>query len=632
MKIISLLQRAFVSFIYAMLVAIPFDLVCFYFDRPYSFYVFLLIIVAGFLFFFFCSVVRKKFWIAALILLTVCLATTVSMYVFYLKGDYRLNDDSKASLFSDKKVMVLLPHQDDEIIVAGGVIEEYIKYGSDVSLAYAISTGTNRLHEVLNVAADMGIEEENVFFLGYGDYLYDIDAKKHFYNLPDDHVLSDYSGRNSTFGLDDHPAYNQGNLSTKANLRSDLISLLLEEKPEIIYCVSVEFHADHSAVALLLDEAMAEILRLEPDYRPVLMMSSCYTTSHYMVNDFHAENLRSSQDAHGHAYFAEVYDWNSRVRLPVSPEGLSRSIFGCKTFQHTRMHGSQPMHRSAESIVNGDKVFWLRDTNSLCYLAQMETSSGNAALLNDFKLFDNNDLVTDFKALSANTWVPDKGDAEKCVSVTFANSSNIQRICLYDDPSRDNNILNAIISFDDGSSLKTGPLNTFGCTTIEVDKKDVKSFSVKILESEGEGAGLSEIEAYSQQVDYGFDFIKLQNMQGDFIYDCYIDESCTESFEVYAPGIDSEFCVSVDNPKCSASIDNGIVTVSCPKNELCELVVTSEDGVYSDKAIISNPGKFMRKIGPSIESKLRYFRCSNFINSNTNLLKYTILYRLEMLF
>ena len=40
-------------------------------------------------------------------------------------------DNGKAELYAGQKVMLLVPHQDDDINVLGGVIEEYTKYGSD---------------------------------------------------------------------------------------------------------------------------------------------------------------------------------------------------------------------------------------------------------------------------------------------------------------------------------------------------------------------------------------------------------------------------------------------------------------------------------------------------------------------
>ena len=306
-----------------------------------------------------------------------------------------------------------------------------------------------------------------------------------------------------------------------------------------------------------------------------------------------------------------MYNWEDRLRLPINGSGLSRSVFGCDAFQQFSLHKSQNIRLQSEGAINGDKVFWLRDTNSLCYIADVSTSSGISEFLNDFKLFDSYDITASLKLISDNTWVPAADDSKKTAFVSLEEPSYIQRICLYDDPDKTSNVLNALITFDDGSSIETGALNKNSVTEIIVEKDNVKSFSVKLLETQGAKAGLTEIEAYSSQIDYGFDFIKVQNMQGDFLYDYYIDKKGEENFMVYSSGVDGEFKVTSDNPNCSVKYENQVITVKCPKGQRCVITVTSDDGRYSDTVVISNPGRFMRETGPWLEQSVRQFRKYN---------------------
>lgn len=550
------------------------------------------------------------------------------LFNFYSKGDYAVEDNGKAQLYGGRNVLLLSPHEDDELLMAGGVLEEYVKYGSKVKLAFltngdASTAAEVRINEALNAAAALGVSKENVYFLGYGDHMV---SGVHIYNLPDDVAVTSQAGYSSTYALPQLPAYHQGQAYTKANMRSDIKDLILELKPDTIICAEVELHPDHSGLSLLLDEAMAEILRQDDSYQPIILKSSCYATGFYAVEDFYALNLESTQLPNSENFLG-MYRWEDRLRLPVNGSGLSRSIFGCDTFEHLRLHKSQKIQIKAEGTINSDKVFWLRDTSSICYDAQIETSSGYAKFLNDFKLYDNFDVYGNYTNIRDNTWVPDESDSEKRVSVTLAEPAYIQRICLYDDPGSESNVLNARISFDDGSSIETGRLNDTGSTEILVNKENVQSFTVEILDSRGDHAGLTEIEAYSQQLDYGFDFIKLTDMQGDFVYDYFIDEKGSEQFLIHAPGVDSEFNILCDNSRCTVKYEDGIVTIKCPKNESCNITVSSKDGQYSDTVHISNPGRFMRETGPYFESLVRQFTRVNMQQSNTYLLLRSV-YRL----
>ena len=543
----------------------------------------------------------------------VVVATAISFFLlqrFNSMADYNVSDSGKAQLYADKNVLVLVPHQDDEIIVAGGVIEEYIKYGSKVNFAFVTNgdyatPGETRLQEALSVAVSMGIPEENVFFLGYGDR-----GAASLYMAPNGELVPTHAGYEHTYGLESHPAYNEGRAYQRENLLDDLRSLLLQLKADLIFCVEIEEHMDHAAVSMFLDEALAEILKTELDYKPTVLKSSCYATALYSADDFYTLNILATQDPSEGEHFAGLYDWEDRIRLPIHGEGLSRSLFGCDSYEHLRLHKSQIIHENSEFIINGDRVFWLRDTHSLCYNATIETSSGYGKFLNDFKIADRYDLTADFKHLSDNVWAPD--DSEKTASVTLAEPAYIDYICLYDNPDLQVNVLNVLITFDDGSSIESGALKARGATVIPVKKDSVSSFSVKLLDNEGEGAGLTEIEAYTQAYDHGLDFIKLTDMQGNFVYDYFIDENGSESFAVYAStSVDGDYVVSSDNPNCSVKYENGLITVRCPKEQSCVVTVSSEDGLYSDTVRISNPGRFLRETGPQFERLVRQFLRSN---------------------
>lgn len=101
------------------------------------------------------------------------------MYLLWLpfaktSHDFEDVDNGKTACYGNKKVLLIVPHQDDEINVLGGIFEEFIKYGSTVHIVYAITNGTIqgfRYTEALNLCKHIGIPDSNVTFLGYGFWL-----------------------------------------------------------------------------------------------------------------------------------------------------------------------------------------------------------------------------------------------------------------------------------------------------------------------------------------------------------------------------------------------------------------------------------------------------------------------------
>ena len=75
---------------------------------------------------------------------------------------YAGGDDGKANLFAGKRVLLVVPHQDDELNLMCGAIDEYLRYGSEVYVMY-VTNGDNRvpaeqrLNEALAAVAVCGM-------------------------------------------------------------------------------------------------------------------------------------------------------------------------------------------------------------------------------------------------------------------------------------------------------------------------------------------------------------------------------------------------------------------------------------------------------------------------------------------
>ena len=70
--------------------------------------------------------------------------------------------------------VVLIPHQDDEINLLGGLIPLLRNLGVDFHFVYltngdAFFNGDIRIREAINALKILGIEKSNIHFLGYPD-------------------------------------------------------------------------------------------------------------------------------------------------------------------------------------------------------------------------------------------------------------------------------------------------------------------------------------------------------------------------------------------------------------------------------------------------------------------------------
>ncbi|MBQ5754113.1 MAG: PIG-L family deacetylase, partial [Oscillospiraceae bacterium] len=172
---------------------------------------------------------------------------------------------------SGKCALVLVPHQDDEINLAGSTILALKSRGCRVITAFLTlsDTGNNahrRLKEALDSLACLGCPEKDVVFLGYGDSYNDGNHSRHLALQQDkDAVVPTWRGRTETDGLPGHPEWcfvrtGAHKTFTRRHVVEDIADLILTTRPDFIFGTGWDSHADHRALSLYLDEAMAQVL------------------------------------------------------------------------------------------------------------------------------------------------------------------------------------------------------------------------------------------------------------------------------------------------------------------------------------------------------------------------------------
>lgn len=486
------------------------------------------------------NVKRKKKKRAVLIVLMALVLAVLAVVCVYetelnkLDSNDGVDNSFYDSQFKNKKVMVIVPHEDDDLLISGQVLPSMYKNCADVRVVFATNgdkrvSAYTRQSEACNALEKLGIPREKVIFLGYPDGTQLYVGKKAFsFSSGWDHT---YAGKGfkdyhfDRFGT--HAKY------TAENMVDDIESVVLEYRPDYILAIDFDTHTDHRGVSISFEKAMERILKKESGYTPKVLKCFGYSLAWKSKPDFYALNIKSTvmQDREKNndpSYETDVpqYRWNNRVRLPIDKKSLSHSILRCSEYKALSEHLSQYAYCYSERIINGDSVYWNRRTDSLTYNADISVSSGDASLLNDFRLIGvGNRTAGPHVKLENCVSRFDKNDAQKTVTVKFDSPKTVSCVSLYDNFGLNSNILGGVITFSDGSKVEVPALNADGSETRVVfePKHNITSFTFKVTEYEGV-AGLDEIEAFENaDYDMGFSLIKLKNADtDDYMYNYLI--------------------------------------------------------------------------------------------------------------
>lgn len=495
--------------------------------------------------------------------------------------------------FSGQRVMVLVPHQDDEINLAGGILEQYTAAGSEVWLVYATNGDYSglaevRSREVLDMARLLEIPAQNVIYLGYGNQWQPRGEEKHLYFSSDpDALWTSHFGAGETYGTASVGVWRQSEY-TRNNFLRDLTELILELRPDVIYCNDYDPHHDHMALDLFFEEVMGNILQMGLDYHPTVFKGLCYGTAWYAEADFAGTpNLRSSLKP-GWDYWDRLgisYDWSSRVRLPMSGENLSPILSENSVFRALSCFQSQNGRQFAPRVLNADKVFFERRTDSLLYNAVFYGDTEQVTVWNDFKRKDSED----FSSLVNSGW-----DFNGSITVRLPEPVQMNEIRLHTDPGSDS-IWNGYIRFSDGSREEFCVLTAKGVGVISFPARTVSSFDILSTAIYGEKPKVTEIEAFDRAEEAPLILMAVDE-NDDFAYDHWIPEGNTAAFRLYAyPQGSAESWEDVNVSMegswgCKWEIDahSGLLRVTCPPEGRAVVTISRSDGV-STTFTVSNP-------------------------------------------
>ena len=454
--------------------------------------------------------------------------------------------------------MILAPHQDDELILCGSFLKElnemadvYVVFSTNGN--YEKNVHSVRLEEAIKVCSLFGISEENIIFLGYANE-YD-DQGPHIYNAKEDEVVCSKYGINETYGLENHPEYcfaKNGNhhLYTRTNMKNDLLSVVEDIMPDVIFATDLEIHPDHKCNSLLLDEVIGEILKKTSAYSPVILKKPGYNTSWLTEDDYSDINnpasklRRSVVRTNGHRSMSDnpYIRWEERIRIPVGKSVRTKDNILLKAL---KLYSSQNAVDHYSMMNNSDVVFWQRRTDSLSYRARIETSSGEPEFINDFKIADSTNIKrsdTDSWYADASVWRPEYSDKVRKIDFYLEKREKISDIFIYQEFYPESVITKSRIVIDDITQINVGKLKNDGMTKIHFDEifAEKVSFIIDEISDESVMPGITEIEIYKSQKPYPV-YAKLM-IRNNFVYDYYVSQEEKIKLQVYEYQSDGSVC------------------------------------------------------------------------------------------
>lgn len=516
----------------------------------------------------------------------------------------------KTSLFEGKKVMIIVPHQDDDISLVGGLIERYLQGSNEVSVVFSTNGdhwggGELRATEAFSVLTSLGVKEEAIYYLGFGDgwqpQFYEEQEIKHIYNsIAPDAVWTSHYGATATYGTRSIGCYMELPY-TRNNFRYSMESILLEKMPDTIFAVDVDSHVDHKATSFFFEEALCNILKRLPDYHPTVYKGFCYGTAWEAYADFYADlNLLSTRKPEAKTWdnCAFGYLWEDRVRFPLDESNLNPMLINNSVYRALNRYACQYAHLRAGGILNGDKIFWERRTDSLLYDAEIFVGEEKTTVLNDFKLKDFRELRED---ACINTGFAALEDQRVLVKIGKTVTANC--IYLYDNPSEGDNILSGYISFSDGSQVEFGELEKNGAATIiSFPEKKVDWFEIVPTGTEGNCCGLGEVELYNNRPgtpDADNTYLMAVDENDHFVYDYILSDTDTAVFRIgsfpHAQPLgeqDVALTWESDEEGTSCHWDQDRLVVTCVKGSSCKITVSAD--AVSTTFTVSNPGDLTR--------------------------------------
>ena len=355
------------------------------------------------------------------------------------------------------RLLILVPHQDDELNIAGQVLPSFLDAGYECKICFSTngdgfkSNGPVRIKEAFEVADYLGVGRDNLVFLGFDDTM----GPDHPYNRVSDAAAAcsppcrTYSDRFPCFSEIWHGTPLP---QCRETLISNLYELISAWLPDTIICIDYDSHPDHRALSLAFEEALGRVMRAIGVYRPLVLKKFAYPSVWYGPSDYWAFAPTVKPIPCGEFELDNpMYAWDDRVCVAPHPSTITKHFFSNAVVRAALRYPSQNGWSFMMRVLNADVVYWVRRTDDLVFDAKLESSSGVVARLSDFTILNTVNICSnDPTAFAGNCFQFDREDSERTIRITFDQPQSVLEIIVREAVNSFGSFAGATASFDDG--------------------------------------------------------------------------------------------------------------------------------------------------------------------------------------
>lgn len=428
---------------------------------------------------------------------------------------------SYEQFFHGHSVMFIVPHEDDEINMAGATIYGAIQEGLEVYVVFLTNGDYEysfdvRRNEVYQMAKEIGLSKENIIFLGFGDFIgHEVIQNKLA-------IITSHANHDKTYGFDFASlVMNEAQPYSWSGIIQSLIDVILHFKPDTIIATDYDTHVDHRLCALTVESAMEWIIK-HTQFRPQLLKGFAYATGYETIDDYYSNHLLSTVinekalPSNDFSTGNPTLSWTHRLRIPVPYDCREGALVTNPIFKAMAAHMSQEGYKRGSRLINGDQVFWRRKTDNLSLNAVITVSSGEATHLNDFMRFNIENVQLNTYNPEEYMWIPTIDDIERKAHIAFKKNTVIQVIQLFGNVQNTYSPCSIRIEMSNGKQIILDEIAHMGNGISYVFDEPLLLEWIDIY-IDKQCLGLSEIELYSSNSDiYDYCHILADN---HFMYD-----------------------------------------------------------------------------------------------------------------
>lgn len=399
------------------------------------------------------------------------------------------------NIFAGKKILIVVPHQDDEINLMGNILDELSK-NNEVYVTYTVEPEDEkkagiRKKEALNALQVFGVDKDKVVFLGYPDSVRG-DQKHYFIK------------------------------NRKAYIES-LERLVEDINPDVIFGTDFDFHPDHRAIAIGLRSAICNVIRRRRDYRPMVFFGFCYDSAWHGVEDYSVYNLADTV-IESEVLSNVSLQWKDRYSLYVDRK--ASFIWNKPCFKALKCQRSQYGVLHAKSVINRDNVFWRVRTDNVLLDADIESTVGESGIVNDLLVIDTDDIDTkDCQNINYSSGISSTGDETLDIHIKLERKKRINTIVIHANPNSKKVIeVEGIVKLD-GLEVNFTELEPYGReTVISFNEIETQMISISIRNSKNDECfGIVEIEAFEGEENKTDDELKDESYSRMYLTDIIND-------------------------------------------------------------------------------------------------------------